>query len=148
MKFSASLILLSAVIEISCQKIEYLGELYENEKCEYEAGIYGTCLKITSCVEDYENYRKNLTNLKVCSYGLNISDSKICCRAVRQKQADLINLEDCRDEFLRFRKKGTNFQHYIQAFMEHKISQNSENCMEINKLNEVYQGKEDINLMY
>lgn len=56
-------------VALNGQKIEYLNGLFENEVCELENGSSGLCKKVTDCTQEYESYRNNKKNLRICIYG-------------------------------------------------------------------------------
>lgn len=124
------------------QKIEYLNGLFENELCELTSNESGICKKVTDCSQEYELYRKNQKNLRICNYSDDPSTSIICCPTNSQNkisiskqnnELDLTHFETCRNEFLKFRKMGVSINHFVNAFSKGIIPKNQENCDFINK---------------
>ena len=129
-------------IAINGQKIVYLSELNENEACELENGESGICKRVTDCPQEYESYRKNQKNLRICTYSNAPSTSIICCPksiipqstiSKQRNELDLTNFETCRNEFLKFRKMGVSINHFADAFVAKIVPNNHENCDFINK---------------
>jgi hypothetical protein len=131
-------------VVLNGQKIEYLNGLFENEVCELENGGIGLCKKVTDCSQEYDLYRNNKKNLRICTYGDDPSTSVICCPKVNNSQnkgtvskhrssLDLTNFETCRNEFLKFRKMGVSINHFVEAFDKGIVPKNQKNCDFINK---------------
>lgn len=130
------------IISLNGQKIEYLNGLFENEVCQLTSNATGICKKVTDCPQEYDSYRKNLKNLRICTYGDDPSTSTICCptdfqnkvtTSKQNNELDLTDFETCRNEFLKFRKMGVSINHFVDAFSKGIIPKNQKNCDFINK---------------
>ncbi|XP_070508858.1 serine protease snake-like [Chironomus tepperi] len=125
-------------------KIKYVEFIPEHDECELSEGVYGTCKNISNCLIEYENYRKNTSNLTICSYGKNAQDDVICCpkrinpdtklssdKIVDKK--DIFDFKTCRNEFLKYRNSSIYPNHFAVSISGKTISK--EDCDRLEQLN-------------
>ena len=145
------------IVLTSAQKIKYLDGMFEDETCEISKEINGTCQKISDCRNEYENYRKGQSDLKICRFEMFDINTLVCCprkKIIEQsesllpaplkfkliksqniKKLDLFDNENCRDEFLPYRTQYIENKYFVKALEDKILPLSEENCKLLDNLN-------------
>lgn len=123
----------------SSSKVDYYNNdlLDEGDTCEFDDGFHGHCKRLEDCPSEYQNFRGNKRNLKICKFTSEPKDDLICCPIKRNAMKQLIDYTDfevCKNQFVHFRKiEGKNPTDLAKALYLKQRNATKEDCEYIGK---------------
>lgn len=89
-------------------KILYINDdsLEESDKCEYDNDVSGECRKLENCPSEFDKFKANITDLKVCKFTKELKDNLICCplTEAEPEEIDYTDYYVCKNQFWQLRK--------------------------------------------